>query len=132
MSDAVKKVLVVDDEEDAREFVRAVLEEEGYEVVEAADGAQCIEVARAEGPDAIILDVQMPGRDGFHTFADMQNDDDLKGIPVIMLTGIGERTGMHFSSSEMGDYFGVEPAGYVEKPVDPALLQKAVATAIGA
>ena len=127
-----RKILVVDVEPDAVEFVRTVMEEAGYEVVDASGGAEGIEKARAESPALVILDVQMPGKDGFSTFADMRADPELKDTPVIMLTGVGERMGIRFSSSEMGEYLGEEPSAYIEKPVDPEALQQAVEDALGA
>lgn len=125
------KVLVVDDEPDAVEFVRTVLEEAGYEVSSAPDGEAGLAAARAERPDLVVLDVQMPGKDGFTVFAEMAKDEELGAIPVVMLTGVGERLGVPFSAEEMGEYYGAEPAAYVEKPVDPAALQETVRRVLG-
>lgn len=126
-----KKVLVVDDEPDAIEFVTAVLEEAGYEVCSASDGVEGLAMARQERPDLVILDVQMPEKDGFATFADMRKDPELKSTPVIILTGVGERTGLRFSTAEMAEYLGEEPDAYVEKPVDPLTLQTAAQRLLG-
>ena len=71
------KVLVVDDEADAREFVRAILELEGWEVFEAEDGVAGMAMAKQENPDLIILDVQMPKQDGFVTFGELVKDRNL-------------------------------------------------------
>jgi CheY-like chemotaxis protein len=133
MADQSKaKVLVVDDEPDAVEFVRAVLEEAGYEVISASDGVAGLATARAESPDVVILDVQMPGKDGFTVFSEMAKDEQLGSVPVIMLTGVGQRIGVGFSAEAMGEYYGTEPAAYVEKPVDPAALQEAVQRVLSA
>ena len=126
-----RKVLVVDDEPDAVEFVTAVMEEDGYEVVSASNVTEGFEKAVSERPDLIVLDVQMPGRDGFHMFAQLRSDATLKDVPVIMLTGIGDRTGMKFSAESMGDYFGQEPEAYVEKPVEPEILQRTARKILG-
>lgn len=127
MEDAVKPtVLVVDDEPDAVKYVTAVLEEAGYRTVSASNGAEGLEKARAEKPDLVILDIQMPGKDGLSVFVDMKKAPELRSIPVIMLTAIGERTGIRVSAAEMGDYFGLEPSAYVEKPVEPEVLRKIV------
>ncbi len=126
-----RKILVVDDEPDAIEFVRAVMEEAGYEVVSASSGDEGIQAALAERPDLIILDVQMPGKDGFTTFAEMRANADLKGIPVAMLTGVGEKTGIRFSAEDMGDYIGAEPEAYVEKPIEPETLVQTVRSLLG-
>ncbi len=121
-----RKILVVDDEPDAVEFVKVALEEAGYEVAGASNADEGLAAARANPPDLIILDVQMPGKDGFTAFTEIQADPQLKAIPVVMLTGVGERLGLSFSSEDMGEYLGEEPAAYVEKPVDPEALQETV------
>lgn len=126
-----RKVLVVDDEPDAVEFVKIVLEEAGYDVLSAHDGEAGMAVARAQSPDLMILDVQMPGKDGFTVFSEMAQDEQLGSIPVVMLTGISEKTGLPFSSEDMGEYFGNEPAAYIEKPVDPQALQETVQKVLG-
>jgi CheY-like chemotaxis protein len=121
-----QRILVVDDESDAVEFVRAILEDAGYEVASAPNGEQGVQTARAVKPSLVILDVQMPGKDGFSAFADMKKDPELKAIPVVMLTGVRKRLGLRFSSHDMADYLGEEPNAYVEKPVDPRVLQETV------
>jgi len=121
-----EKILVVDDEPDAVEFVRTILEEGGYEVVAASNGVEGLQKARSEKPDLVVLDIQMPKKDGFGVFADMRRDSELRSIPVVMLTGVGERTGIHFSAEDMGEYLGEEPSAYVEKPVDPDVLRQTV------
>jgi len=125
------RILVVDDEPDAVEFVKAVLEEEGYRVQGAGSFEGGLAAARAQVPDLIILDVQMPGVDGFSGFAQMKTDPRLKSVPVVMLTGVGKRLGVPFSARDMGDYVGEEPAAYIEKPVEPAVLAEAVRRILG-
>ena len=126
-----QKILVVDDDPDAVEFVRTVMEEAGYEVIPASDGVEGLQRAREESPALAIVDIQMPQKDGFTMFADMRKDEKLKAIPVVMLTGVGERVGIRFSARDMGDYLGEEPEAYIEKPVDPALLQETVNRLLG-
>jgi DNA-binding response OmpR family regulator len=126
-----KKALVVDDEQDCVEFVKAVLEEEGLEVISARDGEAGLAAARARRPALIVLDVQMPKKDGFTVFSELRQDDATKGIPVIMLTGIGEKTGIRFSRADMGDFLGKEPEAYVEKPADPETLRSTVRAVLG-
>ncbi len=124
---AKTRILVVDDERDSIDFVTAVLEREDVEFLTAYDGEAGLKLARLQKPDLIILDVQMPKKDGFTVFAELKHDEALKDIPVIMLTGIAEKTGVGFSESIMGDLIGHIPEGYVEKPVEPAVLQATVA-----
>ena len=132
MAEALKKVLVVDDEPDAVEFVTEILTDlEGYSVISAEDGIKGLEKARAEEPDLIILDIQMPKKDGFTVFSDLKRDPATKDIPVIMLTGLTARTGMKFSAEDMGEYMDVEPETYIDKPIDPGELQQAVEKILG-
>jgi len=119
-------ILVVDDEPDAVEFIKAVMEEAGHEVVSASNGAEGLKTALAQSPDLIILDVQMPGEDGFTTFARMRKRSELEGVPIVMLTGVGEKLGLRFSAETAGQYVGDEPDDYIEKPVEPGVLQEKV------
>jgi CheY-like chemotaxis protein len=128
---AGRKILIVDDEASCVEFVKAILEEDGTQVVSAEDGDAGLKAAVAESPDLIILDVQMPKKDGFAVFMDLKKDEATKSIPVVMLTGIADKTGLRFSKEEMGEFMGDEPQVYVEKPVDPEALKAAVEKALG-
>jgi putative two-component system response regulator len=116
-----KVVLVADDEPDAVEFVRSVLEDD-FEVIDAPDGLRALEEAKARRPDLIILDVQMPKKDGFTTLYDLRQDPATKSIPVVFLTAVTERTGIPFSADAIEEYMGERPEAYVEKPIDPAHL----------
>ena len=125
MGDEKKTVLIADDEVDAIEFVRNVLEEE-FDVTGVGDGAQALTKAKENPPALIILDVQMPKKDGFATFNELRQDPATKAIPVIMLTAVTKRTGIQFSADDMEQYMGERPDAYVEKPIDPdTLLQTA-------
>lgn len=126
------KILLVDDEPDAIAYVSEILEDEGREIISASDGLAGLERAKAEKPDLIILDVQMPKMDGFTVFAELKADETTKEIPVIMLTGVSEKTGIAFSKEDMGDFIGTEPSDYVEKPIEPEALLKAVGKVLGA
>jgi twitching motility two-component system response regulator PilH len=126
-----RKVLVVDDEPDAVEFVRAVMEDIGLDVVSAGNGADGIAAARAEAPDLIVLDVQMPGMDGFTVFSELRRAPELAGIPVVMLTGVKEKVGIEFSAQTVGEFVGQEPDAYIEKPIDPGSLQDTARRLLG-
>ena len=127
MTEAKKTILIVDDEPEAIEFVKTAISEMGdYAVISAPDGERGFEKAKAEIPDLIILDVMMPGKQGFYVFHDIRQEPTTKHIPVIMLTGIGDATGVRFSKEDMGEYLGKEPEDYIEKPVDPKTLQAAI------
>ena len=125
MSD-VPKILIADDEPNCSDFVREVLADTACEVLGAMDGEEALKVAREEGPQLVILDVQMPKLDGFEVFAKLKADANLASVPVIMLTAIAARTGMKFSGKDMGDFVGSEPEAYVDKPIEPIVLKQTV------
>ena len=126
-----RKALVVDDESDARAFVRAILEPDGWEVAEAFDGVDGLKQAKALKPDLIVLDVQMPRKGGFDLFYDLLQDPDTQKAKVIMLTGVAQKTGLRFSGKDMGEFLGKEPDAYVEKPIDPDIFKRTVQKVFG-
>ncbi len=128
MADPTRTALVVDDEVVARDFHRAILESMGWKVIEAADGETARKIALEQKPQLILLDVQMPGESGFTVFAELRDNQVTADIPVIMVTGLTERTGIEFSGKEMGEFIGKEPEAYLEKPVDPETLKSTVAS----
>ncbi len=127
-----KRVLIVDDEPDAIDIVESMLSEiEGVSTLSANDGNSGLEKAKEAKPDLIILDVQMPGKNGFEVYYELKKNESTKDIPVIMLTGIGEKTGIRFSSQNMEEFIGTPPEAYIEKPVDAVTLQNTVSKLIG-
>ena len=116
----------MDDEADAREFVRSVMEAFGVAVLEAADGEEGLAVARREKPALIVLDVQMPVKDGFATLYDLRRDPATRDIPVVFLTGVSGRTGIRFSPDAIEEFMGERPEAYLEKPIDPEHLLRTV------
>ena len=80
------KVLHIDDEESLRFTIRMLLEDEGYEVVQAENGVEGLDMATSEKPDVILLDINMPIMDGFETLDHLKENEKLKEIPVIMIT----------------------------------------------
>jgi len=126
-----KKVLIVDDEPDAVDFTKEVVEAEGHTVVTASDGSKGLAAMRRENPDLVILDVQMPDMDGFEVFQEMKKDESLKTIPVVMLTGIKEKVGIGFSADEMKSFMGERPNDYIEKPIDPEKLKQTLNKILG-
>ena len=106
----MKKVLVADDKATGRELVRTVLENSGYQVFEASDGTQAVAEASRIRPDLIILDIHMPGLDGFEVIEKLRADSDFAAIPIIALT----------ASAMMGDRERAMTAGftgYITKPI---------------
>jgi CheY-like chemotaxis protein len=82
----MKTVLIADDKATSRELVRTVLEKEGYSVIEAADGIEALRTAREAMPDIIILDLQMPGLDGFGVLLELRQDPRFAATPFMALT----------------------------------------------
>jgi CheY-like chemotaxis protein len=85
-----KKILVIDDEADIREIVRIYLEEEGCEVIEASNGQEGILKAQAERPDLIVLDIMLPGINGFEVAKHLKDDPNTQDIPVIILSVLAQ------------------------------------------
>ena len=106
------RVLIIDDEAAPREALSQIVREQGYDVITAANAERGLSEARRQAPDAIILDVIMPERDGWSVLKEIKSDPDLCAIPVILATIIADR--------EMGLAFGA--VEHLIKPVDPALL----------
>ncbi len=129
--ETTKNILVVDDEPDAIEFVKAVLSDlKNINIISAKDGRECLEKAVSFKPDLIILDVIMPGMDGFLVFDELRNTNETKDTPVIMLTGVADKVGIKFIKDDMKKYIGKEPLDYIEKPLDPTVLQNVVRNAL--
>ena len=127
-----KKVLIIDDEPDAIDITEAMLSTiGGIKTISAQDGVSGLAKVNESKPNMVILDVQMPGKDGFEVFADLKRDSATKDIPVIMLTGVEEKTGIGFSADNMSEYLGEEPDAYIEKPVDAEMLIKTVVRLLG-
>ena len=123
--------LVVDDEADARAFVRAVLETDGWKVAEAADGEAALEQARTLKPCVMVLDISMPKKNGLAVFRELMGHPDTCHIKVIMLTGVAEKFDMPLSPKDMEHFIGKSPAGFLEKPIEPARLLRLVRQVTG-
>jgi CheY-like chemotaxis protein len=113
-------ILVCDNEEPLRALVRATLEDEEYELVEARDGHESLELARSVRPDLIVLDMMMPGRTGIEVLAELRRDEGFDATPVIMLTA---RT----QSSDRASAESIGADRFVAKPFSPRQLAATVA-----
>jgi DNA-binding response OmpR family regulator len=96
-----KKILMIDDEQDYADMVQMRLEANHYEVVTANNGADGLQAAQTQHPDLILLDVMMPGMDGFEVLRKLRRSETTKHIPVVMLTAKGESKAI-FHSQELG------------------------------
>jgi len=128
-----KRVLVVDDDPDVRLFNTTVLEENGYTPLVATNGQEGLEIIRKEPPDLVILDVMMPKQSGIRLYRGLKTDKALKKIPVIILSGIAEKTFLR-SQNALTEFGGEEvppPETYIEKPVEPDELASVVKKVLG-
>jgi CheY-like chemotaxis protein len=80
------RILIVDDEGDTRLMLRLILEQRGHEVAEAADGEAALTLMRAQSFDLVLLDIRMPGLDGWQVLDLMQAEPDLRGAKVVMIS----------------------------------------------
>ncbi len=119
------RVLVVDDEAPIRLLCRVNLEAEGMNVLEAPDGPSGLELARAERPDAVLLDVMMPGLDGWTVAERLLADEETREIPIVFLTA---RADLRDRARGM-DLGGL---GYVTKPFNPVELASLVRDVVAA
>lgn len=125
------RILVVDDEPDAISYIKAILSElSDFEVIVSYDGVDGETKAKTEHPDLIILDVMMPEKDGFKVFYDLRKNQQCKDIPIIMLTGVAEKSGIQFFKRDMKEFLGSEPIDYIEKPINPERLKLSIKTAL--
>lgn len=134
-----KKLLIVDDEPDAISFISTVLEDNDYDYISADNGVQGIELARKEKPDAILLDLIMPEKSGIMMFQELKKDPELRDIPIIVVSGASEVTGVDFKNfifkpikrekdstgtGGASEYF--TPEDFIEKPINPDVLIKSI------
>ena len=120
-----RRILIIDDEADIREVAALSLETvAGWEVVAASSGAQGLAVAIRELPDAILLDVMMPGMDGPTTFRELRKNPATAHIPVLLLTA-------KVQSSDQRRYADLGVNAILFKPFDPLTLYAQIADALG-
>jgi CheY-like chemotaxis protein len=120
-----RRILIIDDEDDIRQVAALSLETiSGWDVVLARSGAEGIEVAMKEHPDAILLDVMMPEMDGPTTFLKLQATPETAKIPVLLLTA-------KVQGSDQRRFAGLGVSGILFKPFDPLLLSSQVSDVLG-
>jgi DNA-binding response OmpR family regulator len=104
-----KKILIADDNENIREALTSILEDEGYALWTAKDGAEALRKVREISPDIIILDVTMPEISGYDVCRTIKNDPDLKKIFVLMLSAKGQATEQEHGKEAGADEYMVKP-----------------------
>ena len=116
-------VLVADDDEDVRELVVFRLARAGYEVITAGDGLEAVELALDRRPRVCVIDVMMPGLDGYEVTARLRASDELADVAILLLTASVEEAAV-----EKGFAAGADD--YIKKPFSPAELVERVAAAL--
>lgn len=118
------RVLTVEDDAAIRQLIVSVLQTDGYELFEAVDGLGALSVAQNCRPDVVLLDIGLPGQDGFAVLDELKADGDLREIPVLMVTAWAD-------PELVGRAIDRGAAGYIRKPFDIEDLRSQVGQALG-
>lgn len=110
-----KRILIVDDEPHIQEVIRVSLEDFGFDLMEVADGENVYQTVLDARPDLILLDVMMPGKDGYTVCQELKSDPQTAGIPIILLTAKSR-------PEEMEQGLAAGANAYVAKPFSPLSL----------
>ncbi len=120
-------ILIIDDDPDIIEAMKVVLENKGYDVRSAQDGAEGMERLKEARPDLIILDVMMrTSQEGFELSRELKHNAQYKDIPILMLTAVKQKTGLDFKDTA-GDTSWLPVEEFLDKPVRPDVLLDKVA-----
>jgi two-component system alkaline phosphatase synthesis response regulator PhoP len=124
-----KTILVVDDEPDFVSIVKKNLEKAGFAVEVAYDGVEGMEKVKANPPDAIVLDVMMPEKDGYKVCSELKKDETYSDIPILLLTAVAD----HVSSTRYSHYDGMstEADDYLPKPASAEDILDSVKSLLG-
>lgn len=112
-----KKVLLVDDDPDFVDSIETLLKRNGYEVVTGFDGNEAIAKAKSEKPDAMVLDVMMPHKDGYQACAELKADPETEDIPILLLTAVASY--VPTTSYTHQDGMNTEADDYLDKGCEP-------------
>lgn len=115
----MKKILIIEDNEQNLYLLTFILEKNGYSVSQARDGFSGIEQAKDKIPDLILLDIQLPGLDGYAVARELRKDQSLHAVPIVAVTSYA-MTGDRERTLEAGC------TGYIEKPIDPLTFMKRI------
>ncbi|NJM97210.1 MAG: response regulator [Phormidesmis sp. RL_2_1] len=119
-----KRILIVDDDADIREATQLCLEITGHwEVLKASNGPEGLELASSQQPDAILLDMMLPGMDGMTILTRLRENPETRQIPVIILTAKAQ-------SSEQKTFGQLKVATIITKPYDPLTISEQIASAL--
>lgn len=118
-----RAVLMIDDEANARKLVKLLLEREGFRVLTAANGEEGLILAKVEQPHVILLDIMMPKMNGYETLRRIRDDEDMKHIPVIMVTAKG-------TEHDIAASFRLGAVFHIEKPYETKDLVQKITVAL--
>jgi CheY-like chemotaxis protein len=118
MAENAKTILVVDDDPDAVTYLTTLLEDNGFATITAMDGAEALQRIDEQMPDLVALDVAMPEKSGVAVYRALKEDERLKSIPVIIVTGMSEDFKKFISTRRQVP----PPEGYISKPVVPSQI----------
>jgi DNA-binding response OmpR family regulator len=125
MTAGKKSVVCIEDESEMIDLIRLILGRRGFELTGATGGAEGLEAVRHIKPDLVLLDLMMPGMDGWEVYQQMKADDDLKHIPVIIVTAkaqsIDKVLGLHIAKVD----------DYITKPFGPQELIQSIEKVLG-
>jgi DNA-binding response OmpR family regulator len=125
MADDAKRVVCIEDEPEMIDLVRLILGRKGFSVIGANGGIEGLETVQRERPDLVLLDLMMPDMDGWEVYQQMKADDDLRDIPVVVVTAkaqsIDKVLGLHIAKVD----------DYITKPFGPQELLESVEKIIG-
>jgi DNA-binding response OmpR family regulator len=120
----LKKLLIVDDEDGVRALVRMTLDNGLYEIIEASDGLEALDLAKEHHPDLVLLDVMLPDLSGMDVCRKIKDDPDLASTTVVMLTARAQ-------TADLGDAEEAGADGYFTKPFSPIALTRKVESILG-
>ncbi|OGN90399.1 MAG: hypothetical protein A2Z70_00885 [Chloroflexi bacterium RBG_13_48_17] len=119
-----KKILIVEDDPSFSRAINHIILKEGYDVITASNGLAGLRMAKDENPDLLILDVMLPGLDGFEICSQLRQNPQTEKLPIIMLSAKGQEidktTGLKVGANE-----------YLTKPIDRALLLEKISSLLG-
>lgn len=146
-----KDLLIVDDSEESVVFLSEILEEHGYPCRVARNGKEAIKAMRERRPDLVFLDVMMPQKGGIAVYNEMKRDPELKDVPILIITGASEATGVDMRTGEekpkesyeddftrrygenvRGQLQSLAPQDFIEKPIDPRVIGEKLEELLGA
>jgi CheY-like chemotaxis protein len=113
----MKTILVAEDRDTSRELIRTLLEHSGYSVLEASNGADAVDLARQASPDLVLLDLQMPIKDGFQVLRELRSEQRFRSTPIVALTASAMQGD---KERALSDGF----TGYLTKPLSLSAIRK--------